>query len=104
MNYEETIELEENVKIKNKADEIYQKFLKNIKLEPKLYKGDGRFIIWEDSHNVAYVRLKDDKFILMCFFLHETYYVDISPSGIFAALKDKNRGVEHLESFVSNKP
>lgn len=100
MTYEETIELEENVKLKNKADEIYQKFLKNVKLEPKKYQGEGRFIFWQDSHNTTYIRLNDDKFILECEFLHESYNVIITPEYIFNCLKRKDRGVEHLESYV----
>ena len=100
MTYEETIELEENIKIKNKANEIYANFLKNIKLGVSQYKGAGRFVLWADSHNATYVTLKDDVFWLNCRFLHETYDMEITPSSIFSKLKSKSRVVEHLESIV----
>lgn len=103
MNYEETIELEENVKLKNKAEEIYKKFQKNIKLEVSKYKGDGKFLHWSDSHNSTYFKVDESKIFYECKFLHESYNVECTPSGIFSCLKRKYRGVEHLESAVRDK-
>ena len=100
MTYLETIELEENIKIKNEADIIYQNFLKNVKLEPKNYKGDGKFLFKSDEHNQTYFTIINDKFVYQCRFLHETYDVLVTPSGIFDALKEKYRGVEHLSFDV----
>jgi hypothetical protein len=103
LTYEQTIELEANIKLKNKADEIYEKFKRNIKLEVAKYCGEGRFIIAADSHNTTYIRLVNDEFVLECRFLHETYDVTITPPRIFTALKAKYRGVEHLEAYVRDK-
>ena len=100
LSYEATIELEKNIKIKNQAEAIYQNFLSNVKLEAKNYKGEGRFLFWSDEHNQTYFTLKNDKFIFQCRFLHETYNVDVTPSGIFGAIKNNDRGVTHLESAV----
>ena len=100
MTYEETIELEENIKLKNEANEIYEMFLQNIKLEPKKYKGEGRFVFSQDSHNTTYITLKNEKFVLECRFLHESYDVEITPSSIFNGLKKKYRGIEHLKAYV----
>lgn len=101
LTYEKTIELEENIKIKNQADKIYADFLKNIKLEPKNYKGNGRFLYWSDQYNQTYISLVDDKFVLQCRFLHESYDVEITPSSIFNALKNKYRGADHLYAYCS---
>ena len=103
LTYEQTIELEENIKIKNHAQEIYSKFLKNIKLEVKYYKGDGKFIFWSDEHNHTSFEIVNDKFYFKCYFLHESYSVLVTPEGIFSALKKKYRGVEHLESAVRDR-
>lgn len=103
LSYEQVIELEQNIKLKNKADEIYEKFKRNIKLDVSKYSGEGRFIIASDSHNTTYIRLKNDEFVLECRFLHETYDVTITPQCIFNALKVNYRGVGHLESYVKDK-
>ena len=103
MNYEETIELEENIKLKNKAEEIYKQFQKNIRLEVSSYKGDGRFLFWSDEHNQTYFKVEGDKIIFECRFLHEKYDVEVSLSGIFSALKNKYRGLDHLKATVREK-
>lgn len=100
MTYEETIELEENIKLKNEANDIYKMFLQNIKLEPKKYKGEGRFVLSQDNHNTTYITLKNENFVLECRFLHETYVVVITPSSIFSGLKNKYRGIDHLKAYV----
>ena len=96
LTYEQAIEMEENIRLKNKAEEIYNNFIKNVKLDLSTF-NDGKFRIWYDSHNAKYLEISDNKFIYQCRFLHETYNVEVTPSAIFSALKDKYRGVEHLE-------
>lgn len=96
LTYEQVIEMEENIRLKNKAEEICTNFMKNVKLDLTTFK-DGRFIIWSDSHNAKYLRIDGDKFVYECRFLHEKYNVEVTPSAIFSALKKKYRGVEHLE-------
>jgi hypothetical protein len=100
LNYEATIELEANIKIKNQAETIYQDFLNNVKLDVKKYKKNGAFEHWSDSHNATYFYIKDEKFYYECKFLHEHYVVEVTPSGIFDAIKKSYRGVSHLESAV----
>ena len=96
LTYEQVIEMEENIRLKNKAEEIYNNFMKNVKLDLSTFK-DGRFRLWCDSHNAKYLEVSGDKLIYQCRFLHETYNVAVTPSAIFSALKNKYRGVEHLE-------
>lgn len=96
MTYEETKELEENVKIKKRADEIYNNLIDNIKLSIKDF-DKGKFKIWSDSHNAKYIAIENGEMIYQCRFLHESYNIAINPSSIFKALKEKYRGVEHLE-------
>lgn len=103
MTYEETKELEANIKIKNEAEETYNKFFNNIKLDPKAYKGEGRFVFWKDEHNAIYIRLKDDYFIFECRFLHESYNVIVTPDNLFWCIKNNYRGYEHLKSAVRDK-
>ena len=100
INYEQTIDLEKSIKIKNEAETIYQNFLKNVKLEVKNYKGEGRFLFWRDQHNAIYFKIKDEIFYFECRFLNETYDVEVTPSGIFDALKKEDRGVLHLSAAV----
>ncbi len=103
MTYEETIELEENVKLKNEADKIYQDFRDNVKLDAGKYKGNGKFEFTSDQYNATYFEFCNDSIRYICDFLHENYVVNVSPKGIFTALKSKYRGVEHLKSAVRNK-
>jgi hypothetical protein len=101
LTYEQTVELEANVAIKNKADKIYRDFLQNICLSPSKYK-DGKFLFTADEHNATYFKITDKgDFQYQCRFLHESYDVTVTPSAIFSAIKNKNRGVEHLASAVS---
>jgi len=41
--------------------------------------------------------------VFQCRFLHETYDVEVTPSGIFNALKKEYRGVSHLSSAVRER-
>ncbi len=101
MTYEQTAQLEQNVKIKNQADQIYKDFLNNIHLSPKNYHGNGRFLFWKDAHNATYFQIDSNgNFEYQCRFLHETYNVTVTPSAIFSAIKNKNRGIDHLASDV----
>lgn len=100
LSYEETIELEKNISVKNEAEKIYSDFLKNIKLSPANYK-KGQFLFWSDQYNEIYFTLMDEEFVFQCRFLHESYDVKVTPSGIFDALKRNYKGVEHLRSVVS---
>ena len=102
MTYEETIELEENVAIKNKADILYRDFINHIKLSVDNHVGEGRFIVWKDEHNAMYVSIKNKDFVFECRFLHETYNVLVNPSGLFNAIKMKDRGVDHLQSHITS--
>ena len=99
MNYDETVELEQHVKIKNKAEATYADFLAYIKLSPKEYK-DGRFRCWHDRHNATYFKVIGDVFVFQCRFLHETYNVTVTPSGLFDAIQSGNRGYAHLVSKI----
>lgn len=103
MTYEQTIELEQNIKLKNEADALYSKFLKNVKLEPSQYKGNGKFRFWYDKHNATYFQIRNEKFYFICAFLHEDYTVEVTPAGIFSALKSKYRGVDHFASAVRDR-
>lgn len=103
MTYEETIELEKNIVIKNIADEIYKNFLKNVKLDVGKHKGGGKFVHWSDSHNQTYFILDGDDFTFVCNFLHENYSIKVNPTSIFTAIKQKYRGVDHLKSAVRDK-
>ncbi len=101
MNYEETIELENNIQVKNKAKDLYNKFLRNVKLDVGKYK-DGRFCVWSDSHNAEYLKINgSDRFVFQCRFLHESYDLIVHPSYIFNAIKNKHRVIDHFESFVN---
>jgi len=100
MNYEETKELEQNVKMRKKADELYNLFMKNIKLTPDMYKGEGLFLLDYDGHNYTSVVLKNDTFYLQLDFLHENYNLAITPSDIFNYIKEDYKGVGHLEAIV----
>jgi len=103
MNYEETVEFEENVKIKEEADKICRDFKANVKLEMKNYKGNGIFVLWSDSHNKILVDVSGANPSFQCRFLHEEYDVLVRPSSVFSAIKAKYRGVAHLKVH-SRKP
>lgn len=103
MTYEETKQLEENVKITKEAEETYKKFLKNIKLKPENYIGNGKFLHWKDKYNATYFIVEDNFFIYECKFLHESYTIKITPSDLFDYIKNKYRGYEHLKSAVRDK-
>lgn len=104
MTYEETIELENNVMLKNRADEIYKKFKKNISFRAKDYKGKGRFLHWSDSYNATYFELdSEDRWVFVCDFIHEDYRFIVTPSYIFGYLKKDAKGIGHLVSAVRDK-
>ena len=101
MDYEETIELQKNIKIKDEAEKICQAFKNNIQLKAKDYLGEGKFKIWSDSHNAIYVVAGKDSFEFQCRFLHETYNVTVTPECVFKGIKDKYRGIDHLKTHAN---
>lgn len=100
MNYDETCELEANIKIRNKANELYELFFENVMLNPNTFK-NGKFKIWSDSHNAKYVYIVDDHFVYECCFLHEHYVLDITLDNIFNAIKRTSRVVDHFSVDVN---
>lgn len=97
MTYEETIEIEENINLKNHANRIHNDFINNVKLSVKNFDGK-RFKLWSDNYNAKYVEIINGKLVYQCRFLHETYDIAIEPAAIFDALKSKYRGVDHLKA------
>lgn len=100
MNYQETIELEKNIKIKNEAEKIYKDFMNNVTLSVSKFK-DGKFKTWSDSHNATYIKIVDNTFVFVCDFLHENYSVKITPECLFGYVKNKYRGLEHLKAEIN---
>ena len=100
MNFDETVELEKNIKIKDEASEIYQNFKGNIKLKAADYTGCGRFRVWSDSHNSTYIVITDSGFKAEFRFLHESYDVEITPKELFEKIKAKYRGIDHLKALI----
>lgn len=99
MNYQETVELEKNIKIKNKAQEIVKGFKKNVVLN--LCEKDGlRFKIWSDSHNAVYVDINEKYIICVCEFLHESYSVPINESSVFTGIVENYRGINHVAGYA----
>lgn len=96
MDYEETVELEKNVKIKDRADSIYKDFLEYVKLDVSSFK-DGKFKYWSDDCNATYFKIDDHSFAFICEFLHEGYYLRVTRASIFDAIKENYRGLEHFE-------
>ena len=102
MDYKQTVELEENIKIKNKAKESYEKFLKNTNLDVNSY-AEGRFRLWGDNYNNIYLKpIDENRFEFQCRFLHESYNLIVEPSYIFDAIKNKKRVWKHFESFCEH--
>lgn len=100
LNYEQTVELERNVSIKNRADALYADFCRYFSVKVKDFK-EFRFEVWSDSHNATYLKVDSDGFIFQCRFLHETYDVRVTPSALFGYIKSGYRGLGHFESEVS---
>lgn len=101
LTYEQTIQLEKNIGIKNKANELYSDFIKYFTLNVSDYdESTGMFRVWSDSHNATFIEIKEKVFHYRARFLHESYDVIISPSHLFEYIKDQYRGVEHFESLV----
>ena len=101
MTYEETVELEKNVIIKNDADALYRKFKKHVELGAgKFDHKNNRFVIDKDSNNATYLSVGRDSFTYQCRFLHETYNVVVTPSTIFRHIRDNYPGLGHFRAWV----
>lgn len=97
MTYEQTVELERNVKIKDKAKEIVDGFKKRVTLH--LNKRNGlRFTLWSDSHNATYLDISEDHMRFVCDFLHEKYSIRVDESSVFDGISNGDRVVNHLAS------
>jgi hypothetical protein len=97
MTYEQTVELERNIKIKNKAREIVEGFKNKVQLNLKSRKG-LQFTLWSDEHNATYLNISEEGMTFVCDFLHEYYCVGVNESCVFAGIKSRYRGIEHLAS------
>lgn len=112
MNYEEVSalgyskieEIKKSLEIKERADKLYDDFMKYVTLSMSKYKA-GRFLIWKDSHNAQFLSFYPDEPAptLVCDFLHENYKVLITRESIFKCMKSDYRGIAHLESFVKGE-
>lgn len=101
MTYDETVELEKNVKIKNEADEIFTDFHASVILKAGAYiQGEDRFRVGGDSNNDLYIKIRNGHFVFQCRFLHESYDVTVTPSSIFSCIQNKYRGLDHLKSYI----
>lgn len=107
MTYEETIELEQNVKFKNQADVLYSNFVKHAKFNLSDWDfSKNRYKIRSEEHNSAYIHFGKTSLTYQGRFLHNTYDLTITPSAIFSYLKadyeDKNNrnGFGHLKSYI----
>lgn len=98
LDYEQTVELEKNIKIKNKAQEIVSGFYKNVSLNLSTKKGFV-FTLWSDEHNAEYAVITEKGVIFVCDFLHEDYSVTVEVSHVFKGIKDGYRGISHLASI-----
>lgn len=96
---EQTVELEEALKIKKEAEEIYRDFFKYVKIDTSSFV-DGKFLMWADSYNSTYIEVKNGKLVYQCRFLHEKYDVEISIPNIFKLIKEEYRGINHLKSLI----
>lgn len=101
MNYEETANLEENIKIKNEANDLYRRFVKFVKLSVAR-RDKNEFEDWADAHNRAFYRVNENSVSFHCRFLHETYNLTITPSSLFESIKSNDRGLLHFKSSVDN--
>lgn len=97
MTYEETVELERNIKIKNKAKEIVREFKKNVSLDLSTKKGN-RFTIWQDQYNATYIEISKEDIIFVCNFLHEKYSIIVDESNIFNGILHCDKVIGHLAS------
>lgn len=101
LTYEETIELEKNVKIKDAADDLYKRFKKNVTLSVGSLNRKGEFEDWSDAHNRTYYTVENGMVFYHCRFIHETYDLSITPSSLFNYIKRDYRGLAHFRSSVT---
>lgn len=99
MTYEQTCQLERNIKIKNKAKEIVKGFKEKVVLNLKTKKG-LRFTIRSDSHNATYVEIDEKKIVFICDFLHENYYIIVDKSHVFDCIQRGDRVINHLAAHA----
>lgn len=98
MTYEQTCELERNIKIKNKAKEIVAGFKDNVTLNLNTKNG-LRFTIWSDSHNAIYLEISNEKMFFICDFLNENYAITVDESCVFSGIASGNNVIGHLASL-----
>ena len=73
MTYEETVELEKNVKVKDEADRIYKEFMAKANLKPASY-SNGKFKVWSDCHNAEYIKINSaGNFVYIGDYLNNKY-------------------------------
>lgn len=104
LSYEQTVELEKNIAIKNEAVKLYEKFMCNIKLPVSGFDSRHmRFKTWDDGNNQTYISINENgNFVYQCRFLHESYDVEVTLDNIFRLIKSDYRGIDHLRSDVAN--
>lgn len=103
MNYDRALEAEHFIELSNKSKKLFSLTSKTIKLELKNYKGNNRFELWSDSYNTISLEVRRDHCVFQCRFLHESYDVILTPKGIYNAMRDENRGIDHLRAYAKRK-
>ena len=99
MTYDKVVELERNIKIKNKAKELVEGFKRNVVLNLR-QKNGLKFKIWSDEHNATYVEVDEKIILFICSFLHEHYSINVSEGSVYSGISNGDKVIDHLSSYA----
>lgn len=100
MKINEIEDLENLIKMKDKAKLLFSKVAKNQKVD--LF--SEKKIVWKDAHNSEFLIFKDGMWYWVAAYLHQHYEVPIDEDGIYQLLKNSYIfEKEHKNTCFANK-
>lgn len=91
LSYHQTIELEKNLKTRDRADKIYKDFVTNVTFPMERYQGKGKFLVKGEELTCSWFQLfyNDSVDYWMYIYTHrgETAKVGVIPQDIYNAIK-----------------
>lgn len=102
LTYDQTIELEKNLKVRDRADKIHKDFIRNVSFPMERYQGNGKFLVKSTELCSSYFVLQSesDYWIFVYTSRGDSVKIDVTPHGIYNAIKKSENKDTSRDSYL----
>ena len=106
LTYDQTIELENNLKVRGRADKIYKDFIRNVTFPMERYQGNGKFLVAAAELHSSHFQLVNNGNVDYWELIHVsrggTTKIVITPRDIYNAIKKSENKDTSRDSYLMN--